>query len=81
MKTRGDNMNKPADSTTKAKGISVDSFWRRIKDKTAPLEAALGSDDSPGQSDPNSKLLKERRDETDPQVDWEDRFNAWLDRA
>jgi len=73
-------MNKPADSTAKGKGISVEGFWRRIKDNNVPREATLGSAATPGQPDPNSNPLKERRDETDPKEDWEDRFNAWLDQ-
>ena len=62
--------------THKAKGISVEGFWRQLKDKTANTDNAPNAIKS--RDVPAANI--EFREITDAKENWESRFDAWLDR-
>lgn len=68
-------MNKSSE-THKVKGISVEGFWRQLKDKTAKHDSAPNTISSRDVSEANIEF----REIPDSKENWEFRFDKWLDR-
>ena len=68
-------MKKPSE-THKPKGISVDGFWRQLKDKTETKDSGPNAVNRHDLPEANIKFRKS----PDPIDNWESRFDAWLDR-
>ena len=68
-------MNKRSE-THKAKGISVEGFWRQLKDKTAKTDSRPNVINSSDVPDANIEF----HEIPDLKESWESRFDAWLDR-
>ena len=68
-------MNKRSE-THKPKGISVEGFWRQLKDKTVNKDSAPNGIKSRDVHEANIEF----RQIPDSKENWESRFDAWLDR-
>ena len=68
-------MNKRSEAL-KPKGISVEGFWRQLKDKTANTDSGPNGIKSRDASEANIEF----REIPDSKENWESRFDAWLDR-
>ena len=68
-------MNKPTE-THKPKSISVEGFWRQLKDKTAKKDSEQNAINSRDVSEANIEFLELPA----PKDNWESRFDEWLDR-
>lgn len=68
-------MHNPSD-THKPKGISVDGFWRQLKDKTENKDSRANAKKACDLPEANIEFGKFPAQ----QDDWVSRFDNWLDR-
>ena len=67
--------------TYKPKGLSVEGFWRQIKDRTANTDNRMGYADSHDLSEPISQTNMKSQDALKKNDDdWLTRFDEWLDK-
>lgn len=76
-------MNEPSKTRT-AKGLSVEGFWRELKDKTASTDSAPNAIEANEASAEDISALPDDaikyRESLEPIDSWESRLDDWLDR-
>ena len=68
------------DVNHKPKGLTVEGFWRQLKDKTTKDDGGPNAIESPELSELNMNSSDLPKPNDDSNDDWEARFNAWLDK-